>query len=85
MGARKIRCLLTKSRMDAHDRGIMTVMTALRDAGIEVVFTRYSDIKELATIAMQEGVDLIGVSSSAGSHLFIAKELKEALKEKGLI
>ena len=84
MKMRKLRCLLTKSRMDAHDRGIMTVTAAFRDAGMEVVLTRFADVREIATTALQEGVDLIGVSSLAGSHVWIAEELTKALKEKGI-
>ena len=84
MKARKIRCLLTKSRMDAHDRGVMTIAAAFRDAGLEVIFTRFADVREIATVALQEEVDIIGVSSLAGSHLSIAEQLKEALIEKGI-
>ena len=84
MATGKIRVLMTKSRMDAHDRGAMTVTAALRDAGMEVVFARFADFREIASAALQEGVDVIGVSLSTGSHLILAEELWKSLKERGI-
>lgn len=84
MAKGQIRVLMTKSRMDAHDRGAMTVTAALRDAGMEVVFTRFADFREIASAALQEGVDVIGVSLSTGNHLVVAEELRKNLKERGV-
>ena len=84
MAKEKIRVLMTKSRMDAHDRGAMTVTAALRDAGMEVVFMRFADIGEIAAVALQEGVDVIGVSLSTGNHLILAEDLKKNLDESGI-
>jgi len=81
---RKIRVLLTKSRMDAHDRGIRYVARELSHAGMEVVFTRYALPEEIVKAAIQEGSDVIGVSCSTGGHLYVAERIHDCLKEEGV-
>ena len=81
---RKIRVLLTKSRMDAHDRGIRYVARELRNAGMEVVFIRYALPEEIVSAAIQEGSDVIGVSCSTGGHLYVAERIQDCLKREGV-
>ncbi len=77
---RRIRVLLTKSRMDAHDRGVRYVARELSKAGIETIFTRYALPEEIAETAIQEAVDGIGVSCSTGGHLHVAEKIQEGLE-----
>ncbi len=81
---RKIRVLLTKSRMDAHDRGVRYVARELRNAGMEVVFIRYALPEEIVSAAIQEGSDVIGVSCSTGGHLYVAERIQDCLKREGV-
>ena len=83
-GRTKIRVLLTKSRMDAHDRGIRYVAKELSNAGMEVIFTRYGLPDEIVRSAVQESVDVIGVSCSTGGHLYVAEVIQSCLKKEGL-
>lgn len=79
---KKIRILLTKSRMDAHDRGVRNVAIELSHAGVEVIFTRYRLPTEIVSTAIQEAVDVIGVSCSTGGHLYIAETIRNRLNEE---
>ncbi|MFH1349313.1 MAG: cobalamin-dependent protein [Pseudomonadota bacterium] len=81
---RKKRVLLTKSRMDGHDRGVRHVARELRNAGMEVVFTRYALPEEIVSTAIQEGSDVIGVSCSTGGHLYVAERIQDCLKREGV-
>ncbi len=81
---RKIRVLLTKSRMDAHDRGIRDVAKELSNAGMEVVFTRYALPEEIVKTAIQEGSDVIGVSCSTGGHLYVTERIQDCLEKEGI-
>jgi methylmalonyl-CoA mutase C-terminal domain/subunit len=81
---KKIRVLLTKSRMDAHDRGIRYVAKELSNVGIEVIFTRYGLPDEIVRSAVQESVDIIGVSCSTGGHLYVAEVIQSCLEKEGL-
>jgi methylmalonyl-CoA mutase C-terminal domain/subunit len=81
-GKRKIRVLLAKSRMDAHDRGVRYVAKELSNAGMEAIFTRYALPEEIVETAIQEAVDIIGVSSSTGGHLYVAERIHDCLIEK---
>ena len=83
-GQKKIRVLLTKSRMDAHDRGIRYVAKELSNAGMEVIFTRYGLPDEIVRSAVQESVDVIGVSCSTGGHLYVAEVIQNCLEKEGL-
>jgi methylmalonyl-CoA mutase C-terminal domain/subunit len=86
MGAddKKIRVLLTKSRLDGHDRGIRYVARRLREAGMEVIFTRYRDSDDIINSALQEDVDVIGISFSVGGYLVISSDVMKLVKEKGM-
>ena len=80
----KIRVLLTKRITDAHDRGVKYIAAVLRDAGIEVVYMRFYTPEEIVNAAIQEDVDVIGVSSYGGAHIYIADELMKQLKKRSL-
>ena len=82
-GQKRIRILLTKSRIDGHDRGVRYVAKELRDAGMEVIFTRYRLPEEIVMTAIQEAVDVIGVSCSTGGHLYVAERIQEEFTKVG--
>jgi methylmalonyl-CoA mutase C-terminal domain/subunit len=82
---RKIRVLIAKPGLDGHDRGAKIVARALRDAGLEVVYTGLRQSPEqIVAAAAQEDVDIIGLSILSGAHLPICKRVLELLREKGL-
>jgi len=85
MNSRKIRVLIAKPGLDGHDRGAKVVVRALIDAGFEVIYTGLRQTPEaVAQAALEEDVDVIGLSSMAGSHVPYCKRLKELLVEEGL-
>ena len=76
----KIRLLLAKAGLDGHDRGIKVVAHALRDAGIEIIYTGRRQTPEMIiTAALQESVDGIGISILTGTHMVIFKKILELL------
>ena len=78
------KVLVTKIGLDGHDRGSRVVASFLRDAGMEVVYTPpWQDIPAVVKLAMEEDVDVIGVSSLASDHLIVPK-LMQALDAAGL-
>jgi methylmalonyl-CoA mutase C-terminal domain/subunit len=78
-----IRVLIAKPGLDGHDKGAKTVAMALKDAGMEVIYTgRRQSIDQIVNAAMQEGVDIIGLSILSGVHLEIAEELMAKMKAK---
>ncbi len=80
-----IRILIAKPGLDGHDRGAKVVAHALRDAGMEVVYTGlHQSIEGIVQAALQEAVDVIGLSIMSGAHLPICKKLMKLLAEKGL-
>lgn len=82
MGARKIRVLVAKPGLDGHDRGAKVVARALRDAGMEVVYTGLHQTPEqVVEAAIQEDVDIIGLSVLSGAHLTIFPRVCELLRE----
>ena len=82
---RKIRVLIAKPGLDGHDKGAKVVAAALRDAGMEVVYTgRRQTTAEIVNAAMQEDVDIIGLSILSGVHLEVCEELFRLLKENGM-
>ena len=81
---KKIRVLLTKSQLDGHDRGVRYLARKLREAGIEVIFTRYRSPGEVVNSALQEDADVIGISFSVGGHTVISAGVIESLQEKGM-
>ncbi|MEA2512022.1 MAG: methylmalonyl-CoA mutase, C-terminal domain [Thermomicrobiales bacterium] len=80
-----IRVLVAKPGLDGHDRGAKVMVRALRDAGFEVIYTGLFQTPEMiATAALQEDVDVIGLSILSGAHLALFPRIMEALHEKGL-
>lgn len=80
----KIRVLLSKLGLDVHNRGIIIVTRELRDAGMEVICIGNSLPEEIIETAIQEDVDVIGVSSLGGAHLTLGSELVDEAKREGL-
>jgi len=82
--ARKIRVLIAKPGLDGHDRGAKVVARALRDAGMEVIYTGIRQTPEqIVNAAIQEGVDVVGMSSLSGGHNHLFPKVARILKEKG--
>lgn len=81
---RKTKVLLSKLGLDVHNRGILTVARELSDAGMEVIYIGNSLPKEIISAAIQEDVDVVGVSSLGGAHLTLGGELMEEAKREGL-
>ena len=82
---RKLRVVIAKQGLDGHDRGAKVIARALRDAGMEVIYTGLRQTPELiASAALQEDADVIGLSILSGAHNHIAPRLMELLKQKGL-
>ena len=82
---RKIRVLIAKPGLDSHDRGAKVVARALRDAGMEVIYTGLRQTPELiAETALQEDVDVIGLSILSGAHKTLFPRIMDLLKKKGL-
>jgi len=80
---RKIRVLLTKIGLDGHDRGARIVANALREAGMEVIYTGpWQTIENVVETALQEDVDVIGISSLAYDHLLIPRLMEELRKRR---
>jgi methylmalonyl-CoA mutase C-terminal domain/subunit len=83
--ARRRRVLVAKPGLDGHDRGARVIAAALRDGGLEVVYTGLrATVEQIAAAAEQEAVDLIGLSVLSGAHLALATRLREALAARGL-
>ena len=81
---RKIRVLVAKPGLDGHDRGARIIARAYRDAGFEVVYTGlHQTPEEVVQAAIQEDVDMIGLSSLAGAHAYLFPRVVELLKQKG--
>jgi methylmalonyl-CoA mutase C-terminal domain/subunit len=82
---RKLRVVIAKPGLDGHDRGAKVIARALRDAGMEVIYTGLRQTPEMiATTALQEDADVIGLSILSGAHNHIAPRLMDLLKAKGL-
>ena len=79
-----IKVLLARLGLDAHWRGSIVVAHALRDAGMEVIYIGNQMPKEIVETAIQEDVDIIGLSSLSGNHMILAPEVVKILKEKGM-
>ena len=81
MSDRKIRVLVAKPGLDGHDRGAKVVARALRDAGMEVIYTGLRQTSEMiAESALQEDVDAVGLSILSGAHMALAPRILELLK-----
>jgi len=84
MQERKIRVLLSKIGLDGHDRGVVNIAMALRDAGMEVIYLgRHVFPEEIAQAAIQEDVDVVGISSLADAHMTLIPDLVKTLRKKG--
>ncbi|RMD87618.1 MAG: cobalamin B12-binding domain-containing protein [Calditrichaeota bacterium] len=82
---RKIRVLIAKPGLDGHDRGAKVIASALRDAGFEVIYTGLHQTPEMIVeTALQEDVDVIGLSILSGAHMTIFPKVKKLMEEKGL-
>jgi methylmalonyl-CoA mutase, C-terminal domain len=85
MSDRKIRVLVAKPGLDGHDRGAKVIARALRDAGMEVIYTGLRQTPEMiAAAALQEDVDAVGVSILSGAHNTLCPRIVALLREKGL-
>jgi methylmalonyl-CoA mutase C-terminal domain/subunit len=84
MSEKKIRVLVAKPGLDGHDRGAKVVARALRDAGMEVIYTGLRQTPEMiAEAALQEDVDIVGLSILSGAHMALAPRILELLKANG--
>jgi methylmalonyl-CoA mutase C-terminal domain/subunit len=82
---RKLRVLVAKPGLDGHDRGAKVVASALRDAGMEVIYTGLHQTPEMiAEAAVQEDVDVVGLSILSGAHMTLFPRIVQLLKEKGV-
>lgn len=82
---RKIRVLIAKAGLDGHDRGAKVIAAALRDAGMEVIYTGLRQTPEMIVeAALQEDVDAIGISILSGAHMTIFPKILNLMKEKGM-
>jgi methylmalonyl-CoA mutase C-terminal domain/subunit len=84
MAARPIRVLIAKPGLDGHDRGAKVVAAALRDAGMEVIYTGLHQTPEMiATAAVQEDVDVVGLSILSGAHMTLFPRVRQLLDDQG--
>ena len=82
---KKIRVLIAKPGLDGHDKGAKIVCLALRDAGMEVIYSGlHQTLDQIIQTATEEAVDVIGLSIMSGAHLPICKKLLAMMKDKGL-
>ena len=84
-GARRTRVVIAKPGLDGHDRGAKVIARALRDAGLEVIYTGLRQSPEqIVAAAAQEDADVIGLSILSGAHLPICRRIVELLRERGM-
>jgi methylmalonyl-CoA mutase C-terminal domain/subunit len=85
MTEKKIRVLVAKPGLDGHDRGAKTVVHALREAGFEVIYTGlHRTVDEIVKTALEEDVDVIGLSILSGAHIPICTEMRNKMKDAGI-
>ena len=85
MTEKKIKILIGKPGLDGHDRGAKVIALALRDAGMEVIYTGlHQTVEQIVRTAVQEAVDVIGLSIMSGAHIPICQKLLEMMKKEGL-
>jgi methylmalonyl-CoA mutase, C-terminal domain len=83
--SQKIRVVIAKPGLDGHDRGAKVIARALRDAGMEVIYTGLRQTPEqIVGAALQEDADVIGLSILSGAHMHICPKVMDLLKDKGL-
>ncbi len=82
----RIKVLLAKLGLDGHDRGVKVIARALRDAGMEVVYLGMRVTPDqVAQAALQEGVDVVGISLLSGAHMRLIPRLTQALEQRGIL
>jgi len=82
---RNIRVVIAKPGLDGHDRGAKVIARALRDAGMEVIYTGLRQTPEqIVAAALQEDADVVGLSILSGAHMHVCPRVVELLREKGL-
>ena len=85
MSERKIRVLVAKPGLDGHDRGAKVVARALRDAGFEVIYTGIRQTPQMIVeAALQEDVDVIGLSILSGAHMALAPKIMQEIQQSGM-
>ncbi|MFH1490820.1 MAG: cobalamin B12-binding domain-containing protein [Pseudomonadota bacterium] len=85
MEKRKTRVLIAKVGLDGHDRGAKIVARALKDAGVEVIYTGLRQrVDQVVNAALQEGVDVLGLSFLSGDHMVLIPKVMKALRDKGM-
>jgi methylmalonyl-CoA mutase C-terminal domain/subunit len=85
MAAKKIKILIGKPGLDGHDRGAKVTALALRDAGMEVIYTGlHQTVEQIVRAAVQEAVDVVGLSIMSGAHMPICQKLLELMKAEGI-
>lgn len=85
MEEKRIRVLIAKPGLDGHDRGAKVVAQALRDAGMEVIYTGlHQTVEQIVRAAVEEDVDVIGLSILSGAHLPLTQKLMQKLKDEGI-
>ena len=85
MSERKIRALVAKPGLDGHDRGAKVVALALKEAGMEVIYTGlHQTVESIVKQALQEDVDVIGLSIMSGAHLPICRKVMDLVKKEGI-
>jgi methylmalonyl-CoA mutase C-terminal domain/subunit len=84
-GAKRIRVVIAKPGLDGHDTGAKVVAHALKDAGMEVIYTGlHRSIEDIVKTALEEDADVIGMSIYSGAHLPLSKKLMDQLRERGI-
>ncbi len=81
---KKIRVLMSKPGIDGHWRGGIVVSRAIRDAGMELIFGGFQNVQQIVEAAIQEDVDIIGLSIHSGAHFVYTQQIIDLLKEKGV-
>lgn len=85
MTAKTIKVLIGKPGLDGHDRGAKVTALALRDAGMEVIYTGlHQTVEQIVSAAVQEAVDVVGLSIMSGAHLPICRKLLDLMKAEGI-
>jgi methylmalonyl-CoA mutase C-terminal domain/subunit len=85
MEEKRIKVLIAKPGLDGHDRGAKVIALALKEAGMEVIYSGlHKTVDQIVNMAIQEDVDVIGLSIMSGAHIPITKKLMEKLKDMGI-
>lgn len=85
MSEQKLRVLMSKPGIDGHWRGMVTISRGLRDAGMEVIFGGFQTCEQIVETALEEDVDVIGLTIHSGAHLQYTKKLMDTLESKGIV